>query len=73
MNTSRSTPPPAPVSVPMMMAVQKGKPAVMVFSTPVTVKSARPMVSKRNHVLFCRTSNLRKIITHARAMAEQIR
>ena len=57
----------------MMMAVQKGKPAAMVFSMPVTVNRARPMESKRNHVLFWRTKKRRNTMTHSNAMAEQMR
>ena len=51
---SRSTPPAAPVMVPMMTATQSGKPAARVFSMPTTVKSPRPMASKTKKVLLSR-------------------
>lgn len=79
MKTSRNTPPPAPVMVPIMIAAQKGKCSpegivvLKVFSTPVTVKRARPMVSKINQVLFCLTSNFLKTITHSKAKADDRR
>ena len=69
MNTSRNTPPAAPVIVPIMIAVHQGKPSARVFSTPVTVNTANPMVSKRNHVLFWRMSALPNTATQSTAKA----
>ena len=50
MKMSRSTPPSAPVVVPMNIATHMGKPKSSVFCMPITTNSASPTVSKINTV-----------------------
>ena len=71
-NTSRKTPPAAPVIPPMMTATQKDIPRINVFWMPATVKSASPKVSKMNHVLFKRTRCLLNRITMNHAIPVHI-
>ena len=73
MSTSRITPPAAPVMAPMIMATHIVMPQSSDFCRPTMVNSARPMASKMKKVLCICTRLLRKIITHSKASAVQLR